>query len=82
MAARKKTEKAAEQEQELSIEESFTRIDERIEILEREDATLEEAFAAYREGMELIRKCDASISRIEERVKEIAEDGSLQDFDE
>ena len=65
----------------LSIEETLEQIEARINILKKEDTTLEEAFAAYREGMELARACDLSIGRIEKRVQEIAEDGSLQDFE-
>ncbi|MCR5092991.1 MAG: exodeoxyribonuclease VII small subunit [Lachnospiraceae bacterium] len=68
--------------EELSVEEYFQEIESRIKILDHEDATLEEAFQAYREGMEYIRACDRSIERIETRVKKIAEDGSLSDFDE
>ncbi len=68
-------------EQELSIEETFAEIEKRIRILEQEDAGLEVAFEAYKEGMDLVRRCDASISRIEKRVQQIAEDGSLSDLD-
>lgn len=83
MAAKKTEEnKKTGQEEQISVEETLAEIEARIKVLEKEDATLEEAFAAYREGMELIRRCDRSIGAIEERVKEIAEDGTLQDMEE
>ena len=86
MAARKSKETAAEPEQkreeQVSVEETLAEIEARIRVLEKEDATLEEAFAAYREGMELIRRCDRSIGEIEERVRMIAEDGTLQDMED
>ncbi|WP_022764677.1 exodeoxyribonuclease VII small subunit [Butyrivibrio sp. XPD2006] len=74
MAAKKKEEK-------MTIEEAFAAIDEKIKALEDEDISLEESFAQYKEGMELLKLCHESIESVEQKVKEIAEDGSLEDFE-
>ena len=36
---------------------------------------------SYKEGMELLKLCHESIESVEQKVKEIAEDGSLEDFE-
>ena len=85
----KKKEKASEgdalfrnEEGELmSVEESFKKIEERIALLENGETTLEESFRLFKEGMELIRYTDTSISSVEEQVRVICEDGSMEDFE-
>lgn len=74
MAAKKK-------EENMTIEEAFAAIDEKIKALENEDISLEESFTQYKEGMELLKLCHESIESVEQKVKEIAEDGSLEDFE-
>lgn len=78
--AKKKEESKAEKEQELSLEESFARIEEVIDSLETEDITLEESFAAYNRGMSLLAKCNETIDRVEKKVLKINEDGGLDEF--
>ena len=65
----------------MTIEEAFAAIDEKIKALEDEDISLEESFTKYKEGMELLKLCHESIESVEQKVKEIAEDGSLEDFE-
>ena len=67
--------------QKMTIEEAFAAIDEKIKALENEDISLEESFAQYKEGMELLKQCHESIESVEQKVKEIAGDGSLEDFE-
>ncbi|MBO6196302.1 MAG: exodeoxyribonuclease VII small subunit [Butyrivibrio sp.] len=74
MAAKKK-------EENMTIEEAFAAIDEKIKALENEDISLEDSFAQYKEGMELLKFCHESIESVEQKVKQIAEDGSLEDFE-
>ena len=52
----KEMETAAASGEELTLEESFARLDELAARLEERDIPLEEAFSLYREGMELIFK--------------------------
>ncbi len=68
------------QEQELSLEEAFDRIEETIACLEEEDVTLEESFQAYQRGMELLKYCNGKIDKVEKQVLKINEDGGLDEF--
>ena len=54
MAAKKK-------EENMTIEEAFAAIDEKIKALENEDISLEDSFAQYKEGMELLKFCHESM---------------------
>ena len=79
MAAKKKEERSAEEK--LSIEEAFSLIDEKVKALESDDISLEDSFKEYKEGMELLKYCHEAISEVEQQVKKIAEDGTLEDFE-
>lgn len=72
--------KNAEEWEDLSLEEAFRQIEEKISLLEEEDITLEDSFKAYQEGMKLLRHCDAKIDRVEKQVMMINEDGELDEF--
>ncbi len=78
--AKKKEENKPEEEQELSLEDSFAQIEEVIRRLETEDITLEESFSAYNQGMALLAKCNESIDRVEKKVLKVNEDGGLDEF--
>lgn len=78
--AKKKEENKPEEEQELSLEDSFAQIEEVIRRLEAEDITLEESFSAYNQGMALLAKCNESIDRVEKKVLKVNEDGGLDEF--
>lgn len=78
--AKKKEENKPEEEQELSLENSFAQIEEVIRRLETEDITLEESFSAYNQGMALLAKCNESIDRVEKKVLKVNEDGGLDEF--
>ena len=54
MAGKKKTE---EQEQR-SLEENFSELEELLEQLEAEDISLEDAFTAYSTGMNVLKQCN------------------------
>ena len=78
--AKKKEENKPEEEQELSLEDSFAQIEEVFRRLETEDITLEESFSAYNQGMALLAKCNESIDRVEKKVLKVNEDGGLDEF--
>ncbi len=65
---------------ETTLEENFSRLEETIARLEKEDISLEDAFNAYSEGMQLLKKCNAQIDRVEKKVLKIAEDGGLEEL--
>ncbi len=62
----------------LSLEEQFEKLDEIVADLESPDISLEDSFKKYEEGMKLLKECNAVIDRVEKKVLQIREDGSLQ----
>ncbi len=71
----------ANEKKEISVEEAFSQIEEKIHSLEKEDISLEDSFKEYQEGMKLLKYCHEAIEKVEQKVQKIAEDGSLEDFD-
>lgn len=69
-----------QEEDGLSLEDAFGRIEEVIARLEDEEITLEESFREYRKGMDLLRHCNETIDRVEKKVLKINEDGGLDEF--
>lgn len=70
-----------EEAREFSLEENFTRLEELIESLERDDIPLEEAFRAYNEGMTVLKKCNDQIDRVEKQVLKLNGEGQLEEFE-
>jgi exodeoxyribonuclease VII small subunit len=62
----------------LSLEEQFEKLDGIVGDLESPDISLEDSFKKYEEGMKLLKECNAVIDRVEKKVLQIREDGSLQ----
>ena len=70
-----------ENQQNLTLEENFERLEAAIEQLEQEDIPLEDAFKAYSHGMEILRQCNDQIDRVEKQVLKLSETGKLEEFD-
>lgn len=70
----------AETQRELTLEESFAKLDEILEKLESREIALEESFQIYQQGMELLKQCNAKIDRVEKKMKLINEEGGLSEF--
>ena len=68
------------EEKEISLEEAFTRLQETIENLEKDDITLEQSFQEYQKGMLLVKKCNEIIDKVEKKVLVLNEDGSTDEF--
>lgn len=68
MSKEKSKDKSKEEEKTMTIEETFTSLDEIIAKLESDDISLEESFKLYTEGMELSRKCQSQIDEVEKKV--------------
>ncbi len=62
----------------LSLEEQFEKLDGIVADLESPDISLEDSFKKYEEGMKLLKECNAVIDRVEKKVLQIREDGSLE----
>ncbi|MBP3197111.1 MAG: exodeoxyribonuclease VII small subunit [Butyrivibrio sp.] len=71
----------ASEENQMSVEEAFSQIEEKIQALEAEDISLEDSFKEYQEGMKLLKYCHEAIAGVEQKIQKIAEDGSLEDFE-
>lgn len=67
-------------EQELTLEESFSRLDELVEKMEDRNIPLEESFRIYKEGMDLLKKCSEKIDLVEKKMQQINADGQLEEF--
>lgn len=65
---------------ELTLEETFELLEEKLESLESEDISLEDSFKIYKEGMDLLRQCHEKIDYVEKKVLEINEAGELVEF--
>ena len=76
----KEQEAVGQEEQALSLEETFEQIEEVIAHLEAEDITLEESFQEYDRGMKLLQHCNETIEQVEKKVLQINEDGGLDEF--
>lgn len=65
---------------ELTLEESFEKLEEILEALESREITLEESFQTYAKGMELLKQCNEKIDTVEKKMQLINEEGELSDF--
>lgn len=68
------------EEKEISLEETFIRLQETIENLEKDDITLEQSFQEYQKGMLLVKKCNEIIDKVEKKVLVLNEDGGTDEF--
>ena len=68
------------EEKEISLEEAFTRLQETIENLEKDDITLEQSFQECQKGMLLVKKCNEIIDKVEKKVLVLNEDGGTDEF--
>ncbi len=66
---------------ELTLDETFERLENAIAGLEQEDISLEESFKLYKEGMKLIKSCNDKIDRVEKEVMKLNEKGELEELD-
>lgn len=69
-----------EQEKEVTLEESFEKLDEILAALESREIALEESFQFYQKGMELVKQCNQKIDRVEKKMQLINEEGEISEF--
>ena len=63
-----------------NVDEMFQKIEEQIELLERDDIPLEESLSAYEEGMKYIKSCHEAITAVEKKVMLIRENGETDEL--
>lgn len=73
--------KKVEEQEQRTLEEKFSELEELLEQLEAEDISLEDAFAAYSKGMNVLKQCNEQIDRVEKQVMKLNEEGVLEPLD-
>lgn len=66
--------------EELTLEESFEKLEEMLEKLEDRELPLEESFQLYQKGMELLKACNEKIDLVEKKILVMNGDGGLDEF--
>ena len=65
---------------ELTLEQTFERLEDTISKVQQEDISLEESVRLYKEGMRLIQSCNDRIDSVEKEVLKLNENGELDEF--
>ena len=65
---------------EKSYEEAIKRLEEIVNLLERNEVPLEESISLFQEGIELSQYCNQKLENIQSKVAKIYENGELKDF--
>lgn len=68
------------EENQISLEEAFEKLETVIERLEQPETSLEDSFLAYKEGVSLVNLCNGMIDRVEKEVKVLAEGGMTDEL--
>ncbi len=77
---REETGKEAEEQEEMSLEETFQELEGVIDKMEQGDLSLEDSFTAYHQGMDLLKSCNDKIDKVEKQVLELDEQGEAHEF--
>ena len=73
-------ERARTEEEDMTLEEAFVRLDGMVERLETRGIPLEESFQIYKEGMELLKKCNDKIDTVEKKMLQVNKSGEYSEF--
>lgn len=64
----------------MKIEESFEKLNQIMEALEKSDVSLEDSFSLYQEGMKLLKACNDSIDKVEKELIVLSENGETNEL--
>lgn len=67
-------------DKEFKLEESFDKLNEIIEALEKPDVSLENSFSLYQEGMKLLKACNDSIDKVEKELIILSGNGETNEL--
>ena len=67
--------------EQLTVEESFEKLDAMVKRLESEDVPLDESFRLYQEGMKLLKDVSSRIMTYEKKMQVLSGDGTMEDLD-
>ena len=62
-----------------TLEQSFERLEQIIEQMEKSDTTLDQSFKMYQEGMKLIESCNTQLDKVEKQIIVLSGDGVQED---
>ncbi|MBB2182392.1 exodeoxyribonuclease VII small subunit [Lachnospiraceae bacterium MD1] len=65
---------------EMKLEESFEKLNQILEELEKPEVSLEDSFSLYQEGMKLLKACNASIDKVEKQLIILSESGETDEL--
>lgn len=68
--------------EDITFEAALGELDAVLNALEKGDIPLEDALAHYQRGMDLAMLCQKKLDAVEEKIKVLQPDGSLQTMDE
>lgn len=68
------------QDEELSLEEAFSKLDVLAQKLEDIETSLEDSFLLYQQGMELLKLCNGKLDTVEKKMLQMNEDGTFSEF--
>lgn len=63
------------EDKKFNLEESFDKLGEIIDTLEKPDINLEDSFRLYQDGMKLLKACNDSIDKVEKELIVLSENG-------
>ena len=66
--------------QELTLEEKLTQIEEIIHKMEEPDVSLDASFALYQAGIEQLKDCNQMLDAVEKKMQILNLNGELSDF--
>ena len=68
--------------EEMTLEESFTALEDLLNEMEDDDTSLDKSFKLFMEGTRLLKSCNDKIDRVEKAVMAVKENGELEEFGE
>ena len=67
-------------EKEMKLEESFDKLNQIVEALEKPEISLEDSFSLYQEGMKLLKVCNDSIDKVEKELIILSDNGEANEL--
>ncbi len=67
---------------EMTLEESFTKLDDLLGKMEQQGVSLEDSFRLYEQGMGLVSQMKKRLNELEGRVEKISADGQTEEFND
>jgi len=65
---------------EMKLEETFEKLNQIMDALEKSDVSLEDSFTLYQEGMKLLKACNDSIDKVEKELIILNENGEANEL--